>query len=55
MHGGTQRHEKSFIAVHRACDVAHFGELGHSRIQTRTPGVKYDQYEALAQDGRRVA
>jgi hypothetical protein len=44
MHGGTQRHEKSFIAVHRACDVAHFGELGHSRIQTRTPGVKYGQY-----------
>jgi hypothetical protein len=23
MHGGTQRHEKSFSAVHRPCDVAH--------------------------------
>jgi predicted 3-demethylubiquinone-9 3-methyltransferase (glyoxalase superfamily) len=42
MHGGTQRHEKSFSAVHRACDVAHFGDSGHFRIQIGTREVKVE-------------
>jgi hypothetical protein len=36
MHDETQRREKPFSSVHRPCDMAHSGELGHCWIQIRT-------------------
>ena len=39
MHGGTQRHEKPFSAVHGRCDVAHFGEWTFGALPTGTISV----------------
>ena len=42
MHGGTQRHERSFRAVHWLCDRRHKSSLGHCQIQLGAPGVDID-------------
>jgi hypothetical protein len=47
MHGGTRRHEKPFSAVQGRCDVAHFGDLGHSGIQIRPLRVQARQYQRM--------